>query len=131
MPGPIEAGLSGFSGDMDSIRTAVVGDLNDLWRFDPATSEWTWMAGSDLVGEPGNYVTSRTSRTHRNPGGRELDMAWIDAVGRFWLWGGYGYDSVKEPGALNDLWYFIGSMPPAPAKERPRSGRIHEESKSG
>ena len=26
------------------------GVLNDLWKFNPATSEWTWMAGSSTIG---------------------------------------------------------------------------------
>ena len=29
--------------------------LNDLRRYDPATGEWTWMAGSDTVGQTGIY----------------------------------------------------------------------------
>lgn len=107
--------FGGYGFDADG----SLGELNDLWRFDPATSEWTWMAGSDLAGEPGNYGIKNVPDPSNVPGGRELGMTWIDAAGRFWLWGGYGYDSVKEPGSLNDLWYFIRSMSPGPAKDRP------------
>ncbi|MGD0548449.1 MAG: kelch repeat-containing protein, partial [Terracidiphilus sp.] len=28
----------------------ILGDLNDLWEFNPTTKEWTWMGGSSTVG---------------------------------------------------------------------------------
>ena len=31
------------------------GLLNDLWRYDPSSGEWTWMAGSDIRGQAGSY----------------------------------------------------------------------------
>ena len=31
------------------------GSLNDLWRFDIATHEWTWMSGADTFNQPGIY----------------------------------------------------------------------------
>src|ERR1039458_3561341 len=34
-----------------------LGILNDLWEFNPANKEWTWLSGSYLVGEPGIYGT--------------------------------------------------------------------------
>ena len=33
----------------DSVGNGTT-DLNDLWRFDPATGHWTWMSGSDMAG---------------------------------------------------------------------------------
>ncbi len=32
-------------------------DLNDLWRFDPQTGQWTWMSGSNMAGAKGVYGT--------------------------------------------------------------------------
>jgi hypothetical protein len=29
--------------------------LNDLWKFDITTNEWTWMSGSSIPNQPGNY----------------------------------------------------------------------------
>ena len=28
-------------------------NLNDLWKFDPATNEWAWVSGSSTVGKIG------------------------------------------------------------------------------
>lgn len=44
----------------------LYGYLNDLWKFDPQTSEWTWMGGSNTVlyygGQPGVYGTLKACR---------------------------------------------------------------------
>jgi N-acetylneuraminic acid mutarotase len=87
-----------------------VGDLpyegyyNDLWRYDPTTGEWTWMAGSKLIDQTGTYGIQGTGNTNNIPVGREYASAWTDALGSFWLLGGSGYDKVGTLGTLNDLW---------------------------
>ncbi len=83
------------------------GELNDLWRFDPATSEWTWVSGSNTLGQAGVYGTKGLAAPENVPGARGAGASWIDADGKFWLFGGSGYDSVGYyPGTLNDLWKF-------------------------
>ena len=78
--------------------------LNDLWKFDPATIQWTWIAGSDGNGSTSpSYGTKGVQNPSNYPGGREQAMTWIDTQGRFWLFGGYGWDTQ---GYLNDLWRF-------------------------
>jgi len=37
-----------------------LGDLNDLWEFNPSTSEWTWMGGSNVAGTSGVYGVEGT-----------------------------------------------------------------------
>jgi N-acetylneuraminic acid mutarotase len=97
--------------------TGTGGYLNDLWEYDPSTREWTWMGGNSSVpqnchfgvgncGQPGVYGTLGTPAATNNPGGRAQGSTWTDASGNFWLFGGYGYDSVGTPGNLNDLWEF-------------------------
>jgi len=92
------------------------GTLNDLWRYDPAANEWTWVGGVDAADQPGSYVTKNTPDLSNAPGGRYYALSWLDAVGRFWLWGGGGVDSVKDENNLNDLWYFT-PLVAAPAKD--------------
>jgi N-acetylneuraminic acid mutarotase len=94
-----------FGGDgLDSAGSA--GELNDLWRFDPTTLEWTWMSGSDLRWFPGIYGTRGESAPANAPGARQWALSWIDPLDNLWLFGGAGYDSTGRYGLLNDLWRF-------------------------
>jgi len=84
-------------------------DLNDLWRYDPATNTWTWINGSDVAQQPGVYGTKGRPDPGNAPGGRDSAVSWTDAAGNFWLFGGSGYDSRTNPkvfGDLNDLWKY-------------------------
>lgn len=80
--------------------------LNDLWKYDPATLEWTWVSGSDTGGQTGTYGTLGTADPLNVPGGRYLALSWIDPQGILWLFGGEGIDSAGDLGNLNDLWKY-------------------------
>jgi hypothetical protein len=89
--------------------TPTFGFLNDLWKFDPATNEWTWMSGSSAVpgfngGQPGIYGTLGTPSTLDVPGGRSGALGWTDPTGDLWPFGGAGFDSKGATMVnLNDL----------------------------
>jgi hypothetical protein len=83
------------------------------------TGDWVWMGGSSTL--PANCATNATSSTcgppgvfgtvgnpapTNVPGGRERGATWKDSLGNFWLFGGYGIDSLGGIGDLNDLWQF-------------------------
>ncbi len=86
------------------------GELNDLWEFNPATKEWTWMGGSSTVGsnggQPGVYGTLGSAAAANIPGGRDSAAAWTDATGNFWLFGGEGADANGDFALLDDVWEF-------------------------
>jgi hypothetical protein len=82
------------------------GDLNDLWKFDSTTLQWTWIAGSDIPRRSGHYGTKGLPDPSNAPGGRGHAVSWFDPQGIFWLFGGYGYDSSGTRGSLNDLWKY-------------------------
>ncbi len=90
--------------------TGTWGHLNDLWEFNPATKEWTWVSGSNSVGANGGmsgiYGTLGVAATGNVPGGRESALSWIDSNGNLWLFGGNGFDSTGTQGELNDLWKY-------------------------
>ena len=83
--------------------------LNDLWRYEPASGEWTWMSGSDLVGQRGVYGTLGVSAASNVPGARINAVSWTDASGGLWLFGGQGYDANGQFEILNDLWKYTPS----------------------
>jgi N-acetylneuraminic acid mutarotase len=78
------------------------GLLNDLWRFDPSTGQWTWMGGSQIEDQQGVYGTLGTPAAGNVPGAREYGTAWTDSSGNFWLFGG----DLHGTSHYNDLWKF-------------------------
>jgi hypothetical protein len=68
-----------------------------------ATDVWTWVGGADYVNAPGVYGTKGTAAASNAPGARRQPIAWTDAAGNFWLFGG---NSVGNAGMLNDLWEY-------------------------
>ncbi len=92
------------------------GLLDDLWRFNPSTSEWAWMGGSATIpntdwpgsqgGPVGVYGTLGSADPANHPGGRSGGTSWIDASGNLWLYAGLGWDSAGNQGQLDDVWMY-------------------------
>jgi N-acetylneuraminic acid mutarotase len=95
-----------FGGFDDEYSTGTYGWLNDLWEFDPATNEWTWVSGKSTTNATGVYGTLGVAAVGNVPGARDSAVGWTDSSGNFWLFGGYGVDSTFTQGNLNDLWEF-------------------------
>jgi len=94
--------------------------LNDLWEFNPTTKQWAWRGGSNTGNARGVYGSLGTPSSRNIPGARGskgvaipgaigsgVAVAWTDASGNFWLFGGNGFDSNgASDGLLNDLWRY-------------------------
>jgi hypothetical protein len=86
-------------------------DLNDVWMFNPnapnavtgANGVWTWMGGTQVLGDQGTYGTKGVAGGANIPAARSESVAWTDGNGNFWLFGGNGSDFPY----LNDLWEFM------------------------
>jgi hypothetical protein len=57
-------------------------------------------------GRSGTHGTLGTPAAGNTPGGRYLAETWVDQNGDFWLYGGLGFDTNGNWGALSDLWRF-------------------------
>ncbi len=86
--------------------TGVSGELNDLWEYNPVTSEWTWQSGSNLIDGLGSYGTLGLADPSNVPGARGVSATWTDASGNLWLFGGNGPISGAN-GSFSDLWKFV------------------------
>ncbi len=85
----------------------ALGNLNDLWKFNSTTLEWTWMSGGLPAGEAGNYGTLGQAGATTVPGSRSFASAAVDASGDLWVFGGFGCNtSCSSSAHLNDLWMF-------------------------
>jgi Galactose oxidase, central domain len=83
-----------------------VADLNDLWRYDPTTQQWTWNGGAKTIPgllqfNPAVYGTLGVAAAANTPGGRDGATTWIDSSGNLWLFGGESSGAV-----YGDLWMF-------------------------
>ena len=79
-----------------------LGTLSDLWKYNIASNQWTWMNGSNIIGQAPVWGTMGVPAPTNFPGARnETSASWIDATGNLWFFGG-----VSTPGALNDLWKY-------------------------
>ena len=92
------------------------GNLNDLWEFNPGTSEWTWMGGPDDGACPSTncngaavFGTRGKPAPGNIPGGRQDATSWTDKKGNLWLFGGY------YGGQTNDFWVYQPSLGNLPA----------------
>jgi N-acetylneuraminic acid mutarotase len=79
--------------------------MNDLWKY--SSGQWTWMGGSNVGLQNGNYGSLGVADPNNTPGGRAGTVTWKDASGNIWVFGGLGYDeSNPVNGELNDLWRY-------------------------
>src|ERR1035437_8990633 len=83
--------------------------LNELWKFDVTSGEWTWVSGSNAYRQFGTYGTKGLAAPGNVPGARSGSVSWTDTNGNLWLFGGYG--SVAGRDGLpptddysNELW---------------------------
>jgi hypothetical protein len=93
-------------GGLGYSASGTSGQLNDLWKYDPATTNWTWIKGADFTNQPGTYGMRGVPAPTNTPGGRDSMVSWVDSTGALWLFGGLGYSASGTSGQLNDLWKF-------------------------
>jgi N-acetylneuraminic acid mutarotase len=114
-----EAGMFWLYGGLGNFDTppSHIGDLNELWRYNPATKEWALMSGSadphtipsPLFADP---AAQGTPDPTANPGYLQGGSGWRDANGNLWVFGGatIGNDSNGDPyyegTGLNNLWVY-------------------------
>ncbi len=80
--------------------------LNDLWKYNTTTGQWTWVSGDSIINQKGVYGTQGTAAAANKLGARYLSATWTDASGNLWLMGGYGYAASGRFALLNDLWKY-------------------------
>jgi N-acetylneuraminic acid mutarotase len=96
-----------FGGEGYLVSTRFYHRLNDLWKFSPASGEWTWVAGSSTFDATGVYGTQGVAAAANIPGARAAIFSWQDTSGNAWLFGGYQYDdSTNTRFEMSDLWKY-------------------------
>ena len=76
-------------------------ELNDLWKYEPATNQWTWVSGDSTLSNPGIYGIRGVSTSSNKPGARGRHTSIVDNNKNAWLFGGF-----VGAGPVNDLWKY-------------------------
>lgn len=84
--------------------TTITGN-NDLWKYNIASNEWTWVKGDSISNQRSIYGTRGVESPSNTPGGRWAYSRWKDDSGNLWLFGG---DEVWNAGQglKLDIWKF-------------------------
>lgn len=93
-----------FGGVGKAVSDWYVGDLNDLWKYEPDTSIWIWQGGTKEILDPGTYPVSYGLTG--TPAARSDAATGITPSGDLLLFGG-----TVRSARINDLWrYSIASQ---------------------
>ncbi len=89
-----------FGGLGPDVNTSI-GELNDLWRYNIGTRNWTWMSGDNIINQAGVYGIKGTASPANKPGARDWAISWADnSKNNLFLFGG------QKNGVFNDLWKY-------------------------
>ncbi|MBK8845264.1 MAG: hypothetical protein IPO27_01410 [Bacteroidetes bacterium] len=81
-------------------------DVDDMWRYNPYTQEWTWwtwMAGSSLGNATASYGIKGVASPTNAPAGRAVYTPFKDVNGNFFVFGGFNNVAYSP---LNDVWKY-------------------------
>lgn len=84
------------------------GDLNDVWKYNPTTGQWTWVAGPAQADQPPVYGTKGVPSVANLPSARALAQSWVDLQGNFWVFSNGVYSDMWKFTPSTGEWTFIG-----------------------
>src|SRR5690606_23294292 len=86
-----------------SINNFDFGFLNDLWKYNLTSNEWTWLSGSKFLHQYSVYQQKGEPHPDNVPGSRSGGCLWEDSNGAIWLFGGFG-NSLESKGIHYDVY---------------------------
>jgi hypothetical protein len=103
---------TGISGDLwlfGGIGKAAreFGGLNDLWKYNPGSAQWTWMSGDTTINSKPVYGTKGIALPANGPGYRSKTASWTDASGNLWLFSGNYSDDMWKYSPLTGQWTWV------------------------
>jgi N-acetylneuraminic acid mutarotase len=86
------------------------GSFNDVWSFDPVSSNWTWLKGHARANQVGVYGQKGVASASNTPGARGGSVGFMEPSGHFWIFGG-----AAGTRAFSDGWRLRGRILPTVA----------------
>jgi hypothetical protein len=92
-------------GGLDALGNS--GGLNDLWKYDPATNQWTWLRGSNQRNQLPVYGSMNVYSSTSQPGAMSGNGCWVDSTGNnFYIGVGGSSNQVNTSFITNILWKY-------------------------
>jgi len=103
--------FGGFGFDSAGTGSPQGGILNDLWKYNTTSKQWTWVSGGGTTGlanQAGTYGTQTAPAATNVPGARWGTVGWVNPDGDLFFFGGWGYGASANQGTgfLNDIWEY-------------------------
>jgi N-acetylneuraminic acid mutarotase len=96
-----------FGGNGWGSSASSTGDLNDVWKYNISTNQWTWINGDTVINKPSVFGQKGISSLLNKPGCRTNTAYWQDSAKNVWIFGGYSAVAFSLGGAyLNELWKY-------------------------
>jgi N-acetylneuraminic acid mutarotase len=91
--------------------SSSLGSFDDLWIYNTSSKIWTWVSGSQALGQPASYGTQGVpyDPSVHFPGSRWGGALWADNNGFLWLFGGIIGDLWKIDTASRQVTWVGGS----------------------
>jgi hypothetical protein len=80
------------------------GDVNDFWKYDLATKEWTWLSGDSTSPGVGSMGTLGVEAPGNSPPPRAAQQTWMGLDGNLYMYG--GYSQTCAVGRRGDMWKY-------------------------
>ena len=90
-----------FGGEGYTNSLSNFGNLNDLWKYNISTNQWTWIKGTSSTGDIGFFGTIGIANNNNNPSARNVSCGWI-YNNKLYLFGG----NASTVGYIGDLWAY-------------------------
>ncbi|MEO5569735.1 MAG: kelch repeat-containing protein [Bacteroidia bacterium] len=91
-----------FGGNYFNTNNGISYNLNDLWRYNISSNQWTWIKGSEFQNQAGTYGVMGVENIINTPEARMVYSHWKDVDGNLWLFGGRDTDVIF----FNDFWKY-------------------------
>lgn len=81
-------------------------EYNDVWNYDTAIRQWTWVSGDSTAGQLGVYGKKGVPDVANKPRSRQGAVSWTDNANNVWIFGGSSNTLYYGSEHLNDLWKY-------------------------
>jgi autotransporter-associated beta strand protein len=99
-----------FGGNSMGSSGTTIALMNDLWKYDPVSNNWTWVNGSNLAKQLSVYGTKGVATSTNTPGARMDSSAWTGRDGALWMFGGSNNNDLWRYDASANAWAWISGQ---------------------